>query len=372
MIPETATAVHDTTPLAPGGTIGVVGGGQLGRMIGVAARQLGYRMIVLDPTPDCPAAAVADAQVTAAYDDREAALELVERCDRLTFEFENVPAETLAMLAERKPTHPSPRVLETCRHRALEKSFLDQNGFPVARHRVVRSGEDAERAAGELGGETILKTAEFGYDGKGQRRLKDASQARAAWDELDCPTAVLEAVVPFERELSVICARRADGQTAVFPVAENVHENHILFTSTVPAAISPEREREARELGVAIATALDVVGLLCVELFDTAEGLVVNELAPRPHNSGHHTIESCATSQFEQHVRALCGLPLGSPECIVEQAVMTNLLGDLWSDGEPDWTGVLAEPGAALHLYGKRDARVGRKMGHVTRITPRG
>lgn len=357
--------------LPPGGTIGVVGGGQLGRMLGISARQLGYRLIVLDPTPNCPANAVADAQITAQFDDRDAALELVERCDRLTFEFENVPAETLAALAERKPTHPSPRVLETCRHRALEKSFLESSGFPVARHRVVRSAEEARSAAEALGGVTIMKTAEFGYDGKGQRRLNGPEAAPAAWGALDCPTAVLEALVPFKRELSVICARRADGQTAVFPVAENVHRNHVLHMSTVPAQITPEREREARELGIAIASALDVVGLLCVELFETAEGLVVNELAPRPHNSGHHTIESCATSQFEQHIRALCGLPLGSPEFIVERAEMTNLLGDLWSEGEPNWTTTLAARGAALHLYGKREARVGRKMGHVTRIDPR-
>lgn len=360
-------------PLAPGGTLGVVGGGQLGRMFAVAARQLGYDVVALDPTPECPAAAVADDQIVAAFDDLEGARELARRADRITFEFENAPAATLEALAEKVPVHPAPRVLEVCRQRCLEKSTLAAAGFPVAPHRSVAS-IDGLRTATEALGKGVLKRAEFGYDGKGQARLGPGDDLAAAWSAIGAPTsrstlapAVFEALVNFERELSVIVARSTSGEIATFPVFENDHANHILDLTRVPARIAPERAARARELATGIVAELDVVGLLTVELFDTGTELIVNELAPRPHNSGHVTIEACVTSQYEQHVRALCGLPLGSTE-LRSPGAMANLLGDLWSDGEPDWPGALEVEGASLHLYGKREARPGRKMGHITAL----
>ncbi|QDU69559.1 5-(carboxyamino)imidazole ribonucleotide synthase [Engelhardtia mirabilis] len=354
----------------PGGTLGVVGGGQLGRMFAVAARQLGYRVIVLDPTPDAPAAAVADRQIVAGFDDVEAAGELAESCDRITFEFENAPAATLTELGRHVPVHPAPRVLEICRQRCLEKAALAGAGFPVAPHRAVASPAEVAAALAELGA-GVLKRAEFGYDGKGQARLAPGGDVRAAWEAIGAPRAtgdaapaVFEALVDFEAELSVIVARGAGGETATFPVFENDHANHVLDVTRFPARIDAELANEARALATRIAESLDVVGLLTVELFRTADGLIVNELAPRPHNSGHITIEACDTSQFEQHVRALCGLPLGST-AVRRPGAMVNLLGDLWAAGEPNWSAALAVSGASLHLYGKSQARSGRKMGHI-------
>ena len=359
--------------LLPGATLGVVGGGQLGRMFGIAARRLGYGLVVLDPTPGCPAAAVADHQVVAAYDDLEAARELGRRADRITFEFENAPASTLAALEERVPVRPRPAVLETCRHRVLEKRFLSQSGFPVGRHAPISSADELAREA-EAFGPAILKRALGGYDGKGQARLDGPDRARAAWEAIGAPEgtdglapAVLEQVVRFRQEVSVVVARAEDGETAVFPVFQNDHADGILDVTRMPADLPADRAEEARELALAIARALDVVGLLTVELFDDGERFLVNELAPRPHNSGHVTIEAARTCQFEQHVRALCGLPLGSTEA-VSPAAMANLLGERWGPHGPNVAGALDLRDVRLHLYGKAEARPGRKMGHLTAL----
>lgn len=378
-------------PCPPGGVLGVVGGGQLGRMFALAARRLGYGVCVLDPEPGAPAAAVADHQVVAGFDDLDAAQELARRADRITFEFENAPAATLAALAERVPVYPSPAVLETCRQRCLEKAALTAAGFPVAPHRPVSSAAEVAAAARALG-RGVLKRAEFGYDGKGQVRVEpgpggdgdghdgaEHAWAERAWAAIGAPQAgtggaavaaapaVYEALVPFERELSVIVARGVGGAVESFPVFENDHARHILDVTRCPARIAEPLAARARQLAAGIAESLDVVGLLTVELFDTGSDLIVNELAPRPHNSGHVTIEAAATCQYEQHVRALCGLPLGSTE-LRWPGAMANLLGDLWADGEPDWAAALAIPGVSLHLYGKREPRPGRKMGHLSAL----
>jgi 5-(carboxyamino)imidazole ribonucleotide synthase len=359
--------------LLPGSTLGVVGGGQLGRMFAIAARRLGYGVVVLDPTRDCPAAAVADAQLVADFDDDRAMTELARRCDRVTFEFENAPADVLGRLAQQVDVHPAPRVLEACRQRALEKRTLTAQGFPVAPYRDIRGPEDIGGALEQLG-PSILKRAEFGYDGKGQARLAPGDDAAAAWAAIGSPVsttdlapAVLERMLAFERELSVIVARGLDGATVEYPVFENHHEAGILDLTRVPARIDAALAAEARDLGRRVAEALDVVGLLTVELFHTGDGLIVNELAPRPHNSGHVTIEACATCQFENHVRALCGLPLGDTS-VVAPGAMANLLGDHWSRGTPDFAAALEVERVRLHLYGKRQARPGRKMGHLTAV----
>ncbi len=352
-------------PILPGATIGIVGGGQLGLMSALAARPLGYRVWVLDPERECPAAGAADRHIQARYDDSEALDELARGCDVVTFEFENVPASGLERLARLVPVRPSPNVLATCRHRELEKNFLAANGFPVVAHRFASSAHELEDAARALGTPAVAKAVELGYDGKGQARVDSPEDARRAFDTIGAPRVVLERFVPFDAELSVIAARGTDGSTATFPITRNDHAKHVLDVTCAPSGFSPAIERRARELAIAIAVALDVVGLVTVEMFLVGEDLIVNELAPRPHNSGHHTLQSCATSQFEQHVRAVCGLPLGDTS-LRSPAAMVNLLGDLWSAGEPDWRRVLATPNAHLFLYSKRSARPGRKMGHVT------
>jgi 5-(carboxyamino)imidazole ribonucleotide synthase len=352
----------------PGRTVGILGGGQLGRMFAIAARRMGYRVHALDPTDDCPAGQVADVEVSAAYDDVEAARRFAAGVDVVTFEFENIPAETLAAVAEVRPVRPSPEVLHVCRHRLREKDFLRQHGFPVTGYRAVQSAAEVTQALRDLGLPAVLKTADFGYDGKGQVRLDRPDQAAAAWQGLGRPLGVLEAFVPFVKEISVICARTARGEVLCYPPAENEHRRHILDVTTVPARLQPAVARRAAGLAVAVAEALQVVGVLAVEMFllDTGE-LLVNELAPRPHNSGHFSVDACVTSQFEQQLRAVCGLPLGDVR-LHRPAAMANLLGDLWAGGEPDWEAALAFPEVKLHLYGKREARPGRKMGHLTAL----
>ena len=352
--------------ILPGQTIGLLGGGQLGRMFGIAARRMGYHVHTLDPTMDCPAGQIADVEINRPYDDIDAARNFANRVDVVTFEFENVPAETLAAIEGITPVFPSPFVLDTCRHRLREKDFLTGHGFPVAEYRACRSAADVRAAAGELGGGGILKSAEFGYDGKGQSRLRSPDDADAAWAAVGAPVAVLEKVVPFDFELSVIVARTASGETRCYAPGRNAHVNGILDVTTVPAGLSQAMGRDATEVAVGIAAALDVVGLLAVELFASGEKLIVNELAPRPHNSGHWTFDAAVTSQFEQQLRAVCGLPLGDPSPLKPAAAMANLLGDLWTGGPPDWAGALAHPSVKLHLYGKTDATPGRKMGHLT------
>jgi 5-(carboxyamino)imidazole ribonucleotide synthase len=358
--------------IAPGEWLGLLGGGQLGRMFVHAAQSMGFRVCVLDPTPDSPAGQAADAQIVAAYDDAAALDQLAQRCRAVTTEFENVPASALARLAGRVFVAPTADAVAIAQDRALEKRFVSGLHIPVAPHALIARIDDF-RAVDPLLFPAILKTARFGYDGKGQVRVPSVEAAREAWSRLRGVPCVLEKQLHLRQEISCIVARGADGTAVTFPVAENEHRNGILATSIAPARIAPELERQARHFATRIAEAMHYVGVLCVEYFvleDAADGhLVVNEIAPRPHNSGHYSIDACITSQFEQQARILAGLPLGSPVQMA-CAVMLNLLGDLWFDHsrlrEPDWAGVLRIAGARLHLYGKREARPGRKMGHVT------
>jgi len=354
--------------LPPGSTIGVLGSGQLGRMLGLAARRLGYRLHTYSPDTDSPTGQIADAEVTGSYDDLDALRSFADGVDVVTFEFENVPSASVGAIAERTVVRPAGSVLHTTQHRGREKGFLSGAGIPVAPYALVATGHDLDAAVARLGCPAILKTASFGYDGKGQARIDRPDDAHAAWDAIGRQPAVLEAFVDFERELSVVAARGADGRFAHYGAIENAHARHILDLSMAPARVPPEVEREAIAVARAALEALDVVGVLCVEMFLRRDGRVlVNELAPRTHNSGHLTIEAAETSQFEQQLRAVCGLPLGST-AFVRPAAMANLLGDLWQDGEPRWAEALRRPGVHLHLYGKRDAKPGRKMGHLTAL----
>ncbi len=355
-------------PILPGAVIGVLGSGQLGRMLALAAGRLGYRVHTYSPEPDSPTGHVADAEIVGSYDDLDALRRFADGVDAVTFEFENVPSASVAAIAERAVVRPAGSVLHTTQHRGREKAFLSGAGLPVAPHVAVGTLDDLTAALARLGLPAVLKTASFGYDGKGQARIDRAEDAAAAWDRLGRQPAVLEAFIDFERELSVVAARGHDGAFAHYGVIENAHARHILDVSMAPARVPPPVERDALAIARAALEALDVVGVLCVELFLTRDGRVlVNELAPRTHNSGHLTIDACATSQFEQQLRAVCGLPLGATD-LVRPAAMANLLGDLWQDGEPRWADALARPGVRLHLYGKRDAKPGRKMGHLTAL----
>ena len=344
----------------------MLGGGQLGRMSLLAGRQMGYRFVVLDPAgEDAPAAPVADEVIASAFDDEKGLSRLRDLSDRVTLEFENIPTESVHFVNEVVAVAPSARVLGVCQNRRREKLFLREEGFPCAPFEVVRSVEELKTGIETVGYPCVLKTADFGYDGKGQYKLAGGEDLESIWSGLDAPAGVLEKWIRFSGEFSVICARNGSGEESVFPVTENIHKNHILHRSIAPARISETRASEAEALARALARKLEVVGLLTVELFLTDEGWVVNEMAPRPHNSGHHTIESCATSQFGQHIRAVCGLPLGDTR-LLTPTVMLNLLGDIWVKGEPNWIEVLKYPGVSLHLYGKEEAKPGRKMGHLT------
>ena len=354
-------------PILPGATLGVLGSGQLGRMFAVAARQMGYRVATLSPDDDTPTGQVADVEVNAAYDDLDAVRDFARRVAVVTFEFENVPAATAAAAAEFAPVRPGGNVLHVTQHRLREKGFLVANGFPVAPHRAVRSVEQLHAAVAELGCPAVLKTAGWGYDGKGQVMLRSPGEAATAWASLATDEAVLEAVVDFAREVSVVAARGADGSFADWGVIENDHHRHILDLSVAPAAVDGRTAAEAVEIARGVMERLDVVGVLTVEFFVGHDGtLTVNELAPRPHNSGHLTVDASVTSQFEQQVRAVCGLPLGST-ALLRPAAMANLLGEVWSAGEPNWPAALAAGhDVKLHLYGKAEPRPGRKMGHLT------
>ncbi len=355
--------------IMPGATLGVLGSGQLGRMFALSARSLGYRVRTFSPDADTPTGQVADGEVAAAYDDLDAVREFARSVDVITFEFENVPAATAAAAAEAVPVRPSGDVLHIAQNRRREKEFLLQHGFPCAPFRLVTSLGELEAALADIGAPAILKTAGFGYDGKGQVRLQDASEAADAWAALGGAECVLEGFVHFEREVSVVGVRGLDGGFASYGPIENAHKNGILDISVCPApGISGQTAAKAVETTRAICETLQVVGVLCVEFFVTAGGgLVVNEMAPRPHNSGHLTIEAHATSQFEQQVRSVCGLPLGSTD-LLRPAAMANLLGDVWEPETPNWPAALALPGVSLHLYGKAEARPGRKMGHLTAL----
>jgi 5-(carboxyamino)imidazole ribonucleotide synthase len=351
--------------LAPGACIGVVGGGQLGRMTALAAARLGYRCHILTPEPDSPAAQVTDRTTVAAYDDAAALERFAGAVDVVTIEFENLPVEPLAWLAGRVPVHPAPAVLAICQDRLREKAFLGRVGAATAPWQPVRTSRELAAALAAAPGPLILKTARSGYDGKGQQALAPDAEPQAAWQRLGGVPAIAEARIDFEREISVITARGQDGTQVSYPPVENRHEAHVLARTIAPAPIAPALAAEAVRLAERIARELAVVGLLAVELFVTRDHrLLVNELAPRPHNSGHWTIDACAISQFELLVRVLCGLPLPDPGRFAD-AVMENLLGA----AVEAWPELLAEPGARLHLYGKREVRAGRKLGHVTRLT---
>ena len=354
--------------LPPGSVIGILGGGQLGRMIALAAARLGYRCHVYCPEEDAPAAEIAPRATRAGYGDEAALDAFADAVDVVTLEFENVPAEAVMRIAERVPVRPDARALAVAQDRVAEKTFLNSIGVATARFREVASAGDIRLAMADIGAPAILKTARLGYDGKGQQAVGPGDDPEAAWRQLGAGRAILEERIDFEREASVVIARGPDGATVAYDTAENAHENGILRTSRVPARIPSAVDRGARALAARIAGALDYVGVLAVEFFVARDGaLLANEIAPRVHNSGHWTLDACAASQFEQAVRAACGLPLADP-ARHSDAVMTNILGA----EAGDWPEIAAEPGACLHLYGKADARPGRKMGHVTRLTPRG
>lgn len=350
--------------ILPGSTLGVLGGGQLGRMFCLAARVMGYRTWVLDPDPLSPASEVADRQLCAAYTDEAALRRLGETCAAVTTEFENVPADSLRFLQGLCPVLPAPESVELTRNRFREKAFLHDHGFATAPFAAVTSAETARAAFRHIGAPALLKTATGGYDGKGQLRVEDAAGTEAAFEALGSVACVLERRIALERELSVVLARSRSGEAACYPAGENRHVNGILDLTVVPARIPDALARQARDVAVRVAEALDYAGVMAVEFFVTAEGeLLVNEIAPRPHNSGHYTLDACASSQFEQQLRMLCGLPAGDVR-LLSPVVMVNLLGDCWGHAQPAWERLLEHPGIRLHLYGKREARAGRKMGH--------
>ena len=360
------TGTDRSRAILPGATIGVLGGGQLGRMFAIAARRLGYRVHTLAPEDDTPTGQIADVEINAAYDDLDAVRAFAKGVDVVTFEFENVSAAATAAAEEHAIVRPNGRALFIAQHRIREKSFLADRGLPVTPFAPVRSEDDLRAAVAAIGCPAVLKTASFGYDGKGQVPVAKAADAPGAWQAIGRQEAILEAFIDLDREISVVAARGVDGAVSHFDAIENAHRHHILDVSVAPAAVTPEISAKAIDVTRAVLEALDYVGVMCVEFFVARDGrLFINELAPRPHNSGHLTFDACRTSQFEQQLRAICGLPLGSPE-LLQPAAMANLLGDLWNAGELNWPAALAIGEVKLHLYGKATARPGRKMGHLT------
>jgi len=361
--------------ILPGATIGVLGSGQLGRMFAIAARRMGYRVHTFSPDYDTPTGQVADKETQAAYDDLDAVRDFARQVDVITFEFENIPTAAVEAAAGLAPVRPDGAVLYTIQNRLREKMFLASAGFPVAPFRAVRSLAELNEALVELGSPAVLKTAGWGYDGKGQSKIMSLADAPAAWQAVASNEAVVEKFVDFECEVSVVAARSLAGDPAEYDTIFNTHVNHILDVSCAPAPIPPKVAREAVAMARAVLETLEVVGVLCVEFFllqddskaaQTLGTLIVNEMAPRPHNSGHYTLDACDLSQFDLQVRTLAGLPLVQPRQH-SPAIMLNLLGDLWLNGaSPPWDQVLALPGAHLHLYGKLKASKGRKMGHLT------
>lgn len=350
----------------PNSTIGVFGSGQLGRMFAIEARKMGYRVHTFSPESDTPTGQVADIETCSPYDDLFEVRKFAQSVDVVTFEFENVPSKAVEAASEFVDVFPKGGVLHTTQNRLREKTFLSGNGFPVTPFRHIRTLEDLRTAVDELNTPCVLKTAGFGYDGKGQRKITKVDEIETSFASLDGNEAVLEAFVDFEKEVSVVCARDQQGNFEHFGVIENEHANHILDVSFAPADVSRPAFEQAVEIARSLTETLDYVGTLCVEFFVTkGNNLLINELAPRPHNSGHLTFGHCVTSQFEQQVRAVCGLPLGSTE-LYGPAAMANLLGDVWANGEPNWVAALNDPRIKLHLYGKLEPRTGRKMGHIT------
>jgi len=354
--------------LPPGSTLGILGGGQLGRYMAIAAQQRGYRVVVLDPEPDGPAQQVAHQAIMAPYDDPEALERLASLCQVVTFEFENVPASSLEPFARHGVAiRPGPQVLAICQDRIAEKTLIGSCGIETALWHSIRGVSDLAPALADLGGAGILKTARSGYDGKGQARVGSLSAARQAFvnfGEVDC---VLEGIVPFALECSVLAARDVHGRCATYPVCENAHSRHILDVTVCPARVGEAAARTMRGHTVRLAEELEYVGHMAVEFFVLPDGgVLVNEIAPRPHNSGHLTLDAAANSQFEQHVRCVLGWPVAPFEQTAPAAAMTNLLGDGWTAGEPRWESLTEFPEVRLHLYGKAQARPGRKMGHLT------
>ena len=352
----------------PGGTIGILGGGQLGRMLAMAAARLGLKCAIYSPDPDSPAFQVCDSHVVAPYSDHDALVAFARGVDVVTYEFENVPGDAAAVLSGLKSVRPSPTALSVIQDRHAEKSFARARGIATTPFALIDSDESLRVALTSVGTPSVLKTARLGYDGKGQRIVRTPEALGAAWAELKRAPCILEGFVDFSRELSVVAARGQDGHVACYDLVENRHENHILRTTLAPAR-APQRTRdEAIEIATRLLAAFDYVGVMAVEMFETRDGrLLVNEIAPRVHNSGHWTIDACAVSQFEQHIRAVCGWPLGDTTRHSD-VVMTNLLGDEVAA----WRSLATEPSTAVHLYGKGEARSGRKMGHVTRLHPLG
>lgn len=350
--------------ILPASTLGMLGGGQLGRMFTIAARTMGYHVVVLDPDKESPAGKLATTHICAEYSDQTALDTISKSCDAITTEFENVPASTLEILAQTCPVRPGAHAVTITQDRIHEKNFLKDNGFPTAPFAVIHSLEDLKSSIDQIGTPAILKVSRFGYDGKGQFSIKEKSDANKGWETLNGEACVLEQRMPLDIEVSVVLARGLEGEVATYPVSENIHENGILDVSVVPARINKELEIKVLEMAKQIAIALDYVGIMAVEFFISNGELLVNEIAPRPHNSGHYTLDACVTDQFEQQVRAVCGLPLGDTR-LLSPVVMINMLGDIWHGGnEPKWQKLLDHPNVKLHLYGKREARPGRKMGH--------
>ena len=357
-------------PILPGAVVGVLGSGQLGRMFAIAARQLGYRVHTFSPETDTPTGQVADIEITAPYHDLDAIRDFAQNVHVLTFEFENVPALAVDAAAEFVAVRPSGSVLHIAQHRLREKSFLEEKGFPVAPFRTVNSLDELRAAIEQIGCPAILKTAVSGYDGKGQVKVTNPADAEAAFTATGSQEKILEAYIDFELEFSIVAARGYDGSFSHWGLIENTHRNHVLDLSFAPARVRTETAVQAVEIARNLLETLDVIGVLCIEFFLSRDQKVfINELAPRPHNSGHLTINAALTSQFEQQLRAVCGLPLGATD-LLSAAAMANLLGDLWQDGEPNWAAAAGCPDVKLHLYGKDQVRPGRKMGHLTALAP--
>lgn len=359
-------ATHDATPILPGATLGVLGSGQLGRMFAMAAARMGYEVHVFSPDPNSPTSQVASHETVADYNDADAVSKFAKSVDVVTLEFENVPALATETASQFAPVRPSGQVLYTTQDRLREKEFLRSIGIPCTPFAAVSTNDHLREAMQSIGTPAVLKTTAWGYDGKGQAKVDSTDQAEQAWQQLDNQPAVCEGWVDYSHELSVLVARSPNGKMAIYGPIENRHRNHILDVSIYPAPELNPFKKEASEIGQSIVEHLDVVGIICIEFFLTSDGrLLVNEIAPRTHNSGHLTIDACPTSQFEQQVRTICGLPLGSTEPLAP-AAMANLLGDLWQPTTPNWQAALQDPAVRLHLYGKAEARPGRKMGHLT------
>lgn len=356
--------------ILPGATLGMLGGGQLGRMFTTAAQTMGYRVVVLDPDTNSPAGIIADQHICAKYTDEASLDQLAELCDAVTTEFENIPASTLSYLEAKTVVHPSSKALASTQNRITEKEFIASLGIPVAPFVAVRSHSDIDAIANSFIFPAILKVASFGYDGKGQVVCQNVEDVRHAFESLKSVECVLEQRINLEREISTVLARSQSGEITNFPVAENVHVNGILHSTTVPSSVSSAHSETAIQMADKIAEGLAYVGVMAVEFFISQEGdVIANEIAPRPHNSGHYTLDACETSQFEQQVRMLCGIPSGNC-ALVSPVVMINILGDVWGNSAPHWDRLFSHPQNKLHLYGKKEARVGRKMGHFNVLAP--